>query len=252
MHHESRNLPVAQVLPHTPDEFTTAPTTTTTTPGSRAKRYVEGSHSSRKTLFGGSADAKKKGGESRWKGSEAATGGLSPEQTFVVPTMEETMNQSLYPDNELRRIMGSPLRNNQGQRSTLPQTSPNSYMNPYHNAPVNISPEYRSHSNLSSHYGSSLTHTNDLYSSTNYAGLPRSHDLNDWQRIQHQQLQAQLEHLHITSQSLNSGVPYLGNTVGLGGSSLGGIGCSDELNKVEGLIRAKEGLIHEKNMVIER
>ncbi|XP_072036459.1 centrosomal protein of 85 kDa-like [Amphiura filiformis] len=259
MHHESRNPPVAQVLPHTPDfdetRFTTnagtaTTTTTTTTPcaaSSRSKRHADG----RKALFG-SAD-KKKGESSRWKGADTSPGLLSPEQDFAALNMEETMNQTqMYADSELRRMFGSPHRNNQGHRSTVPQTSPNSYNYNPNNAYPHISPEFRSHSNLSSHYGSNVSHSNDLYTSTNYAGMPRSHDLNDWQRIQQHQLQAQLEHLHLTSQALNSGMPYLGNTIGLGGHGIGGVGCNDELGKVEGLIRAKESLIHEKNMVIER
>ncbi len=258
-HHESRNPPVAQVLPHTPDfneassvgSHTTTITTTSTTPSvvsstRSSKKHTDG----RKNLFGG--DKKHLKGESttKWKGAEAALGLGSPEQNFAALNMEETLNHThMFADSELRRYFGSPVRNNQGHRSAMPQTSPNNgYTNHFH-----ISPEYRSHSNMSSHFGSNLAHSNDLYTSTNYAGMPRSHDLNDWQRIQQQQLQAQLEQLQITTQGLTSGVPYLGNTIGLGGHGIGGgIGCNDELSKVEGLIRAKESLIHEKNMVIER
>ena len=273
--HDSRKTtPVVQVLPatHMPSALTGYTTTGsmlndhhTPTGGSIARSKKEGTLSSqgRKALFvgGGGTQDIKRNVETRWQEefeSEAArihrvapskvVSGGAEESFNVPPNMEETMNQTMFVNSEQRRVMGSPLRASyQGHRSTSPLKSPNGngYVNPYHNPPVNISPEYltRTHSSTS-HYNPA-----DLYApQTNYASLPRTHDLNDWQRLQQHQLQAQLEQLHITSQTLGS--TY--SSVGLSGTSTNSIGFNDDLGKVEGLIRAKEAILHEKNMVIER
>ncbi|XP_022107234.1 centrosomal protein of 85 kDa-like isoform X2 [Acanthaster planci] len=89
--------------------------------------------------------------------------------------------------------------------------------------------------------------------STYGAGL-KSHDLTHWQQQlqQQQQIQQQLERLQLSHTGLQSSYPYSGSYSSTLGALPGGPQFGQDLGKLEGVIRAKENLLEEKNLIIER
>ncbi|XP_033112641.1 centrosomal protein of 85 kDa-like isoform X2 [Anneissia japonica] len=271
--HEARSPPVAQVLPNTPNKSRTLTT----------NRPIHELAHEPKNLFQ-RQDVKYPqrtyepySSPTRLKEMNAIDLSFA-DQTYGILNEEDTLHQSvlLEADTELKRreniaVGTEELRSGGVGRDSyvelsdrrhrdFERTKPSniaiatSYSQPLPRPPISVGAEIQAKpSYLTTENHDGAYYTGGL--STGY-GAGKSYDLQSWQQhMTHQQtnphLQAHLEHLHLSSKGLNTAL----SSLNLGGSNPNlnqDIGSIQEPSRLSAVIRAKDNILQEKNIIIDK
>ncbi|XP_071955776.1 centrosomal protein of 85 kDa-like isoform X2 [Antedon mediterranea] len=265
--HESRSPPVAQVLPNTPNKSRTLTATKADLhePKNLFQRHdVKYSHRPSEPYSSTTGiPCEPYSSTTGFKEMNAVDFSFA-DQTFVMLNEEDTLHQSAI-DNELKRrgenLGAEELRRGGAvgrdsfielpERKQFDRVKPSniaiatSYSQVLPRPPISVGAEIQAKPSY-------LTTESAYYTAAGYnnTAAGKTYDMQAWQQSQtNPHLQAHLEHLHLSSKGLNTAL----SSLNLGTNNTNqDVGSVQEPSRLSAVIRAKDNILQEKNIIIDK